>query len=155
MDKTCYTPYIFYQREDVSDQPRDIQRNCENRTRRRRKRNVSAPRTIDDIRRLTRLKVIHGTLNLDLAAPIDLKLLKYISFADLGWDFNPAGQGIQFNGEIGVYFRRATVAGNYPACVMSFTWVTDPYTDIEVISPLHLRTVLHLKDGDLVNITLE
>jgi CTP-dependent riboflavin kinase len=116
---------------------------------------MSVPGTLDDIRRLTGLKVIPGTLNLDLTAPLDLKLLKYISFADLGWDFDPASQGIRFSGETGVYFRRAVIAGDYPSCVLSFTWVTDPYTDIEVISPLLLRTVLHLKDGDLVNFSLE
>jgi CTP-dependent riboflavin kinase len=116
---------------------------------------MSVPGTLDDIRRFTGLKVIPGTLNLDLTASLDLKLLKYIRFADLGWDFDPATQGIQFSGETGVYFRRAIIAGDYPACVLSFTWVTDPYTDIEVISPFHLRTVLHLKDGDLVNFTLK
>ena len=116
---------------------------------------MSDPGTIDDIRRLTGLRVIPGTLNPDLTTSLDLKLLKYTSFADLGWGFDPASQGIQFNAEIGVYFRRALVAGDYPDCVLSFTWVTDPHTDIEVISFFHLRNVLHLKDSDRVNFTLK
>jgi hypothetical protein len=37
---------------------------------------MSETGTIDDIRRLTGLKVIPGTLNLDLTAPLDLRLLK-------------------------------------------------------------------------------
>ncbi|MBN1189931.1 MAG: DUF120 domain-containing protein [Dehalococcoidales bacterium] len=116
---------------------------------------MSAPGTLDDIQHLTGLRVVPVTLNLDLTEPLDLRLLRYVSFADLGWDFNPASQGIRFRGKTGMYFRKTVITGDYSACVLSFIWVNDPFTDIEIISPFHLRTVLHLKDGDLVNLTLE
>jgi len=104
---------------------------------------------------LTGLAIIPGTLNIKLAEPFDLSLLKYLRFADIGWEFDPATQGINYSGEIGAYYRRATVAERYPACVLIFTWVTDIRTDAELVSPHRLRTDLNLEDGDTVEFTLD
>jgi CTP-dependent riboflavin kinase len=72
---------------------------------------------------LTGLVVIPGTLNIKMTEPLNLHLLRYLRFADIGWEFDPATQGIDYKGEIGVYYRRATVGGKYKACVLVFTWV--------------------------------
>jgi CTP-dependent riboflavin kinase len=112
------------------------------------------PGSLEEFRRLSGLSIIPGTLNIKLAEPFDLSLLKYVKFSDIGWEFDPATQGIKYEGEIGVYYRRATVAGRYPACLLIFTWVTDIHTDAELVSPRHLRTVLGLEDGDTVEFTL-
>ena len=116
---------------------------------------MSKPGAIEEFRVLTGLNVIPGTLNMKMAEPLNLHLLRYLKFADIGWDFDPATQGINYKGEIGVYYRRATVEGKYKACVLVFTWVSDIYTDVELVSPHHLRTVLNLKDGDKVKFTLD
>ena len=116
---------------------------------------MSRPGGLEGFKLLTRLDIMPGTLNIDLAEPLDLSLLKYLKFSDIGWEFDPAAQGIKYDGEIGMYYRRATVAERYPACVIVFTWVTDIYTDAELVSPYHLRTALHLEDGDTVEFTLD
>ena len=116
---------------------------------------MSRPGSLEGFRKLTGLDVIPGTLNLKLTEPFDLSLLKYVNFADIGWEFDPATQGINYEGEIGMYYRRAIVAGKYPACLLIFTWVTDVHTDAELVSPHHLRTVLGLKDGDIVEFRLD
>ncbi len=115
---------------------------------------MTKPGALEEFRQLTGLAIVPGTLNIDLSEPIDLKLLSYVKFADIGWEFDPATQGIEYEGEIGVYFRRAVVAGRYPACILIFTWVTDIHTDAELVSPHHLRTVLNLQDGDSVTFRL-
>ena len=115
---------------------------------------MSAPGGLEGFQHLTGLSVIPGTLNIDLTEPFDLSLLNYLNFADVGWEFDPAIQGIQYEGEIGMYYGRALVADKYPACVIFFTWVTDPYTDAELISPYHLRSALSLQDGDIIEFTL-
>ncbi len=112
------------------------------------------PDSLEEFQRLTGLLVIPGTLNIDLTEPFDLTLLNYVTFAELGWEFDPATQGISYDGEIGMYYGRAVVADKYPACVIFFTWVTDPSTDAELISPHHLRSALGLRDGDTVEFTL-
>ena len=113
------------------------------------------PGSLDEFRRVLGLPIMPGTLNIKLTEPIDLSLLKYLKFADIGWNFDPATQGIDFTGEIGMYWRRATVAGKYDACLLIFTWVTDIHLNAELVSPHHLRTVLDLKDGDTVEFTLD
>ena len=115
---------------------------------------MSAPGSLEGFRLLTGLSVIPGTLNIDLAEPFDLSLLKYNTFAELGWAFDPATQGIKYEGEIGIHHGQAIVAGKYPACLIFFTWVNDPYTDAELISLHHLRSVLNLRDGDILEFTL-
>jgi CTP-dependent riboflavin kinase len=116
---------------------------------------MSAPDFQEKFSELTGLNVTPGTLNLKMTEPLNLNLFRYLKFSDVGWDFNPAKQGINFKGEIGVYYRRATVAKKYPAYVLVFTWVTDLHTDAELVSRYHLRTVLNLKDGDKVKFTLD
>lgn len=115
---------------------------------------MSKHSSLEEFRRLLGVLIIPGTLNIKLAEPFDLSLLKYVKFSDIGWEFDPAMQGIDYQGEIGMYWRRATVAGRYPACVLIFTWVSNVHTNAELVSPYHLRTVLNLKDGDTVEFTL-
>jgi len=116
---------------------------------------MSKPGLLDGFQRLTGLTIIPGTLNIKLTEPFDLSLLHYLKFADVGADFDPATQGINFSGEIGVYYRRATVGNEYPACLVIFTWVSDIHTDAELVSPHHLRTVLNVQDGDIIEFTLD
>lgn len=113
------------------------------------------PGGLEGFQELVGLTIIPGTLNIKLSEPFDLSLLNYLRFADVGWEFDPATQGIKYEGEIGVYYRRATIANEYPACLLIFTWVTDIYIDAELVSPHHLRTVLNLQDGDIIEFTLD
>ena len=115
---------------------------------------MSKPGGLEGFRQLTGLSIIPGTLNIKLSEPFDLSLLNYLKFADVGWYFDPATQGIDYQGEIGAYYRRAVVADKYPACLIIFTWVKNVYTNAELVSPHHLRTVLDLQDGDTVEFTL-
>jgi CTP-dependent riboflavin kinase len=116
---------------------------------------MDRPDFTEGFREITGLDVIPGTLNIKMIEPLNLHLLRYLKFADIGWEFDPATQGIDFTGEIGVYYRRAIVKGKYKACILVFTWVSDIRTDVELVSPHHLRTVLKLKDGDKVKFTLD
>ncbi len=116
---------------------------------------MSKPGSLEEFRKTLDLSIIPGTLNIKLTEPFDLSLLKYLKFSDIGWEFDPATQGIDYSGEIGMYYRRVTVAGKYPACVLIFTWVTNIHTNAELVSPHHLRTVLNLEDGDVVEFTLD
>ena len=113
------------------------------------------PGSLDEFRRVLGLPIIPGTLNIKLVEPIDLSALKYVKFSDIGWEFDPSTQGIDYNGEIGMYWRRAAVAGKCDACLLIFTWVTDIQRNAELVSPHHLRTVLNLQDGDTVEFTLD
>lgn len=110
--------------------------------------------SLDEFQRLTGLSIIPGTLNIDLTEPFDLALLNYATFAKLGWAIDLSKQGIKYDGEIGMHYGRVTVANRYPAFVIFWTWVDDIYTDAELISPHHLRSTLHLQDGDIVEFTL-
>jgi CTP-dependent riboflavin kinase len=116
---------------------------------------MSAPDFQEQFKALVGFNVIPGTLNLKMSEPLELQFFRYLNFADIGWEFNPATQGIKYKGEIGMYYRRATVVKKYPVCVLVFTWVRDIHTDAELVSPHHLRTVLNLKDGDKVKFTLD
>jgi len=115
---------------------------------------MSKPGGIEGFKILTGLEIIPGTLNVRLTEPFDLSLLKYLKFADVGWEFDPATQGIEFDGEIGMNYGRVTVAGKYPAVIIFWTWVPDVHTCGELVSPHHLRNVLGLNDGDTVEFTL-
>jgi hypothetical protein len=57
---------------------------------------IEMPRNggMDDWERLTGLRLIPGTLNIELPEPFDLSLLDYLSFAEIGWDFDPASQAM-------------------------------------------------------------
>ena len=115
---------------------------------------MSAPGSLEEFQRLTGLSVIPGTLNIDLTEPFNLALLNYASFAELGWAIDLSKQGIKYDGEIGMYYGRVTVANKYPACVIFWTWVDDLYTDAELISPHHLRSTLDIQDGAIVEFSL-
>ena len=112
------------------------------------------PGGVEGFQELTGLAIIPGTLNIKLSEPFDLSLLNYLKFADAGWEFDPATQGIEYEGEIGAYYGRVTVANKYAACLIIFTWVTDIHTNAEMVSPYHLRTVLDLQDGDIIELHL-
>ncbi len=115
---------------------------------------MSAPGALEGFQRLTGLSVIPGTLNIDLTEPFNLALLNYVTFVELGWAINLPKQGIKYDGEIGMHYGQAIIADKYPAYVIFFTWVGNPYTDAEVVSPYHLRSTLDLQDGDMVEFTL-
>jgi CTP-dependent riboflavin kinase len=113
------------------------------------------PGGLEGFQKLTGLEIIPGTLNMRLTEPFDLSLLKYLRFSDVGWEFDPATQGIDFDGEIGVYYGPVTIANKHPGCILFFTWTGDVHTRGELVSPHHLRTLLGLNDGDTVEFTLE
>ena len=115
---------------------------------------MSAPGSLEEFQCLTGLSVMPGTLNIDLTEPFDLALLNYATFVELGWTIDLSKQGIRYDGEIGMYYGRVTVANRYPACVIFWTWVDDIYTDAELVSPHHLRSTLALQDGDIVEFRL-
>jgi CTP-dependent riboflavin kinase len=112
------------------------------------------PGALEQFKLLTGLPIIPGTLNIKLVQPFDLSLLKYYKFDDIGWEFDPTTQGIPYQGEIGMYGGRLTIAGKYHAFLVFFTWVTHKDLDGELVSPYHLRSVLNLQDGDSVEFTL-
>ncbi len=103
---------------------------------------------------LTGLRVIPGTLNLSLLKPFDLSLLKYLSFSKVGWDFDPSTQGFDFNGDIGMHYGLITIAGKYSGALVFWSWVPELSTRPELISQVHLRSTMGLKDGDTVEFSL-
>lgn len=113
---------------------------------------MSAPGKLEAIRQLTGLSVIPGTLNVRLTEPFDLSRLDYVSFDAMGWTFDLSRQGIEFDGELGMYYGRVTVAETYPAAIIFFTWVSDIRTSAELICGYHLRTELNLGDEDMIEI---
>jgi len=115
---------------------------------------MSKPEELQEWETLTGLKVIPGTLNLLLSEPFNLSLLKYLRFSEIGWEFDPASQGIDFAGDIGMYYSRITIAGRYPGILAFWTWVLELKTNAELISPVHLRTTMGIEDGDVVNFSL-
>ena len=115
---------------------------------------MTKPGSLEEFQSLTKLPIIPGTLNIDLTEPFDLALLNYSTFAELSWSIDLSKQGIEYNGEIGMYYGRITVEKRYPAFVIFWTWVDDIYTDAELISPHHFRSILNLKDGDIVEFIL-
>jgi len=115
---------------------------------------MSTPGRFEGLQRLTGLSVIPGTFNVALTEPFDLSLLNYVTFAELGWSIDLSERGIEYDGEIGAYYSRVTVADRYPACVIFFTWAGNVHTDAELISPHHLRSTLDLQDGDIVEFSL-
>jgi CTP-dependent riboflavin kinase len=115
---------------------------------------MSKPGSLEEFRRFFGLPITPGTLNIKLSEPFDLSLLKYVKFADIGWEFDPATQGIQYEGEIGMHYGPVIVAEQYPAFLIFFTWITRKDSDGELVSPHHLRSTLNLRDGDRLEFTL-
>ena len=116
---------------------------------------MSNPNELKAWENLTGLKIIPGTLNLQLAEPFDLSLLNYISFSDMGWIFSPTTQGFNFNGEAGMFYHRITIAKKYPGIIVFWTWVPEIKFHAELVSPVHLRTALGLEDGDSIEVVLK
>jgi len=115
---------------------------------------MSAPGVLEGFKLLTGLSIIPGTLNVDLDQPFNLALLKYVSFAEIGFSIDLVKLGIDYDGELGAYYGRIIIADMYPASVIFFTWVDDPHTDAELVSSYHLRSVLNLQDGDTIEFKL-
>lgn len=115
---------------------------------------MSKPGGLEEWETLTGLIVIPGTLNLQLAAPFDLSILKYLSFSKISWDFDPTSQGLDFTGDIGMYYSRITIADSYPGIIAFWTWVPELNKHAELISSVHLRTTMGLEDGDTVYFSL-
>lgn len=115
---------------------------------------MSKPGSLEEFRRFFGLSIVPGTLNVKMTEPFDLSRLKYVRFADIGWEFDPATQGIKYEGEIGMHYGPTIVAEQYPAILIFFTWITHKDLDGEFVSPHHLRSALNLQDGDIVGFTL-
>ncbi len=114
----------------------------------------SGPGVLDGLKRLTGLSVIPGTFNIYLSQPFDMTLLKYVSFAEVGFgDFNLAEVGIDYDGEVGVHWGQIIVADKYPACLIMPTWRDKPL-NAEIMSPHHLRSTLGVQDGDTIEFAL-
>jgi CTP-dependent riboflavin kinase len=115
---------------------------------------MSDPNHLNDWEELTGLKIIPGTLNIQLAKPFDLALLKYISFSEIDWDFSPSAQGFNFSGEVGMFYHPITIAKKYPGVIVFWTWVPEINFHAELVSPVHLRTTIGLEDGDSIEFVL-
>ena len=115
---------------------------------------MSAPEAIELNKKLTGLSVIQGTLNITLTQLFKLNQLDYFRFSDIGVQIDIRAMGLDFDGEQGFHYGRVSVAGEYPAAIIIFTWNPDP-NYAELISPHHLRTVLNLQDGDTIEFTLD
>ena len=109
---------------------------------------------LEDWKHLTGLAILPGTLNLHLKNPFDLSLLKYRRFSEIGWDFDPSTQGHNIKDDVGMYYHRINIADVYPGFVVFWTWVPDFDKKAELISSVHLRTALGMKDGDTVRFSL-
>jgi CTP-dependent riboflavin kinase len=115
---------------------------------------MSNPDELEDWELLTGLRIIPGTLNLQLEKPFDLALLEYISFSEIGWDFDPITQGFDFNGDVGMYYHRVIICDEHPGIVAFWTWVPELRKHAELISSVHLRSTIGLEDGDTVSFSL-
>ena len=115
---------------------------------------LSAQEALDWVKQLTGLTVIPGTLNITLTQPFDSSLLDYFRFADYGLKIDIAAMGIEYEGEQGFHHGLVSVAGQYPAALIMFTWTPDPTVYAELVSPHHLRNTLGLRDGDTIEFTL-
>ena len=115
---------------------------------------MSNPGDFEKWETLTGLRVIPGTLNLQLPKPFNLSLLRYLSFSEIGWDFDPVTQAFDFKGDIGMYYDRIIIAGKYQGIHVFWTWVPEINTHAELTSQVHLRRALGIEDGDIVKFSL-
>jgi len=98
--------------------------------------------------------VVPGTLNLHHTQPSDIPLSNYLSFAELGMEYDFAQSGLEFRGPPGFSFGRVVIAGKYPGLVMRTNQVDLPPDYFELVSSHHLRSTLGLQDGDIIEFTL-
>ena len=115
---------------------------------------MSNPDELNVWKTLTGLRVIPGTLNLHLTKPFNLSLLKYISFSEVGWNFDPTTQGFDFRADVGMYYHRINIFNKFPGVLVFWTWVPELSIHAELVSSVHLRTEIGLKDGDKVEFSL-
>ncbi len=115
---------------------------------------MSDPNDLETWEKLTGLKIIPGTLNIQLEKPFDLSLLTFTSFSEIGWDFSPTTQGFKFSGEVGMFYQRITIAKKYPGVIVFWTWVAETNLHAELVSSVHLRTTIGLEDGDSIEFAL-
>ncbi len=120
---------------------------------------MSTPRVLESFRQTMGLAIIPGTLNITLTEVFDLSLLDYTTLANMDIpQIDPAefaAIGLDCPSEQGLHWTRIVIADRYPGGLFSFTWAVWPGIGVELVSTHHLRTVLNLKDGDIIEFTLD
>jgi CTP-dependent riboflavin kinase len=111
---------------------------------------MAQPTLLQALRRFTDLNLVPGTLNVRLSQPFDGTLTRYLTEDDLGgrvWrDHAPHRQGIRC-GEV-------LIAGQYHGVLFQGDEPEYPPEQVEILSDQHLRTMLGLRDGDMLEFTL-
>jgi CTP-dependent riboflavin kinase len=108
---------------------------------------MSRPVTEQAISQLTSLKIVPGTLNVELPEPFNAKLPNYVSVEALGGIPGvPNRKGLRF-GEVLIAhrFRGYVFQGDEPEY---------PPNSVELISDHKLRADLNLKDGDAIEFAM-
>jgi CTP-dependent riboflavin kinase len=108
---------------------------------------MSRPATMQAIAQFTSLKIVPGTLNVELPEPFNAKLPNYVSVEALGGIPGvPNRKGLRF-GEVLIAhrFRGYVFQGDEPEY--------SPDT-VELISDHKLRADLNLKDGDTIEFSM-
>ena len=91
-----------------------------------------------------------GTLNLKLSSPAMVEQWRRLKFLK-GVDVPGFEDGRRTYGPVKCF--RANVGGRYPGAVLAIERTHYDNSVLEVISPLNLRRVLRLKDGDECSVT--
>jgi CTP-dependent riboflavin kinase len=111
---------------------------------------MANPFLLQAVQRFTDLHLVPGTLNVRLPQPFDGTLTGYLTEDDLGgdvWrDHAPHRQGIRY-GEV-------LIAGRYRGILFQGDEPEYPPEQVEILSDQHLRTMLGLLDGDMLEFTL-
>lgn len=114
-------------------------------------RGLGAPRMTDPVvharlRDLLGFPVEPGTLNLRLSMPWDRALTPWYLAAEeitVGWRARTA--------QAGYFWSRVLIAGRYRGVVAQADEPGYPVDLVELLSEVHLRETLHLKNGDAVS----
>jgi CTP-dependent riboflavin kinase len=111
---------------------------------------MANPALLQALQRLTDLPLVPGTLNVRLPQPFDGTLPGYLTEDDLGgavWrDHAPHRQGIRWGAVL--------IAGRYRGILFQGDEPEYPPEQVEILSDQHLRTMLGLLDGDMLEFTL-
>ena len=108
---------------------------------------MSRPATEQAVARLTILKIVPGTLNVELPRPFNGKLPHYVSVEALGGVPGVSNRkGLRY-GEVLIahQFRGLVFQGDEPEYAPNM---------VELISDHKLRTELHLNDGDTIEFAI-
>lgn len=108
---------------------------------------MSRTATMQAITQLTNLKIVPGTLNVELPEPFNARLPNYVSVEALGGIPGvPNRKGLRF-GEVLIahQFRGYVFQGDEPEY---------PPKGVELISDHRLRADLNLKDGDMIEFVM-